>query len=90
MEIKVIYTRDGEGIINDCDLEYMIRSRKIIAFERQGEWVMINRGPIRKKPFKPFLWDRRKSGGPKLLVFAKHLQSDRVQSNMDRKKNRSR
>ena len=61
MKIMVIYTRDGEGIINDCDLEYMIRTRKIVAFERQGEWVTVNKGPIRENPSKRFLWDRRKT-----------------------------
>jgi hypothetical protein len=59
MEIRVIYAQDGDGLINACDLEYMITSRKIIAFERQGEWVVVDKGPIREKPLKPISFDRR-------------------------------
>ena len=59
MKIRVIYAQDGEGLINGCDLEYMIKSRKIIAFERQGEWVVVDKGPIRNNPLKPISLDRR-------------------------------
>jgi hypothetical protein len=59
MEIRVIYSLDADGLINACDLEYMIKSRKIIAFERQGKWVMVDKGPIREKPQEPIPMDRR-------------------------------
>lgn len=48
MLIKVIYTNDGLGLVEDSDLDLFIRNRKIMAFERSEGMVTVGRDPIRK------------------------------------------
>lgn len=49
MLIKVIYTNNGLGLVEDSDLDLFIRHRKIIAFERSEGMVTIGRDPIRQE-----------------------------------------
>ncbi len=55
MIIKVIYANDGLGLVNAGDLEHLIRTRKILAFERANGWVTLGRDPVRQhdKQFRP-------------------------------------
>ncbi len=48
MIIKVIYANDGLGLVNAGDLEHLIRTRKILAFERANGWVTLGRDPVRQ------------------------------------------
>ncbi len=59
MIIKVIYANDGLGLVNACDLEHLIKTRKILAFERSGGWATIGTDPIRQKETKPAGPERR-------------------------------
>ncbi len=49
MVIKVIYADDGMGMVNACDLEHLIKTRKILAFERASGWATLGRDPIRQR-----------------------------------------
>ncbi len=59
MIIKVIYANDGLGLVNACDLEHLIKTRKILAFERSGGWATIGSDPIREKNITPAGSERR-------------------------------
>jgi hypothetical protein len=59
MIIKVIYTDDGLGLVNARDLEHLIKTRKILAFERSSGWVTIGSDPIRQKDTRPVPTERR-------------------------------
>ncbi len=59
MTIKVIYAHDGLGLVNACDLEHLIKTRKILAFERASGWVTLGRDPIRQKDTTPIEPERR-------------------------------
>lgn len=46
--MSVIFANGEEKIIPEYMLDYLIRTNKIIAFQRADGWVYIGRDPIRK------------------------------------------
>lgn len=59
MIIKVIYADDGLGLVDARDLEHLIKTRKILAFERSNGWATIGSDPIRQKDARPVEAERR-------------------------------
>ena len=59
MIIKVMYADDGLGLVHARDLEHLIKTRKILAFERSSGWVTIGRDPIRQNDTKSVGAERR-------------------------------
>lgn len=59
MIVKVIYADDGLGLVDARDLEHLIKTRKILAFERSSGWATIGSDPIRQKDTRPVETERR-------------------------------
>jgi hypothetical protein len=48
MGISVIFTNGEERTVPAYMLDYLIREKRIVAFQRSDGWVQIGRDPIRK------------------------------------------
>lgn len=48
MGIAVIFNDGEEKTVPSYMLDYLIREKKIVAFQRSTGWVQIGRDPIRK------------------------------------------
>jgi hypothetical protein len=49
MIIKVIYTDNTQGMVDDSQLDTLISSDQIISFRRSSGWVVVGRDPVRCK-----------------------------------------
>jgi len=49
MMLKVIFANGEEGTVPSYGLDYLIREKKVIAFERSDGWAYVGRDQIRKK-----------------------------------------
>jgi hypothetical protein len=58
--IKVLYTNQSSGSVEDLLLEGLIAKGKIVAFSRSSEWIVIGHDPIRGKGGEYNGPDRRK------------------------------
>jgi hypothetical protein len=48
MLIRVMYADNRYDMINARQLEYLIRSRTITRFQRNGVWVVLGQDPVRE------------------------------------------
>jgi hypothetical protein len=60
--IKVIYTDQASGTVEDLLLEELIAKGKVVAFSRSSEWIVIGRDPIRGRGGEQYGPERRKKG----------------------------
>jgi hypothetical protein len=47
MKIPVYFSDGSSGVVSSTELEVMIKSKRILAFRRYGEWVRVNDDAIR-------------------------------------------
>jgi hypothetical protein len=47
MKISVVFSDGTSGAVSSTELESMIRSKRIMAFRRYGEWVRVDFDPVR-------------------------------------------
>lgn len=62
MVIRVLYKDKATGMVKDSLLDELINSGKIAAFFRSGEWVNVERDPIRGRGGAHSGPERRKTG----------------------------
>jgi len=58
-KIRVIYVHNSDGVVDASELEQLIKSGKVIAFERQGKWIMTEEDVTRQHPTAHFEPERR-------------------------------
>jgi hypothetical protein len=47
MKISVVFSDGTSGAVSSAELETMIKSKRIMAFRRYGEWVRVDFDPVR-------------------------------------------
>jgi len=47
MKISVVFSDGTSGAVSSNELETMIKSKRIMAFRRYGEWVRVDFDPTR-------------------------------------------
>ena len=61
MKILTIYSNGTLGVVNNTDLDNLIRKNEILAFHRSDEWVRIGLDEMRDPDRSPELsWKNRK------------------------------
>ncbi len=60
MKIKVVYQDDGTGLVDASELDELIETGKIMAFERSNKLVVVGLHPTRQKKTGSFEPERRR------------------------------